>query len=456
MRVAVIGAGIIGVTTAYELAVDGHEVTVFERRGSVAAETSFANAGVVAPGYVTPWAAPGMPGKVLRHLFGRARAGAAARGRSTPATARLAVALVARLPAAASTRPTARACIGWRCFSRERLHAADRATAARLRAQRGLPGAAAQRRATWPLAQPGLQAARRARRRAATSLDAAGCRAIEPGLNADTPLHAGIYLPDDEVGNCRQFAHLLRKRGAARSARCSAFNADVAAHRAGTAPQLAHRAGRRTMRATSAARRADAERWPTTQPQPARRASRASTRSSSARRSASRPLLRAARPAAAAARRCTATRSPRRCATTTSTCDVGPRAALMDERYKVAISRLGKRVRVAGSAEIGGSLAAPATTRALATLVQGARRLVPRRGAAAARRSAGRARGRCCPTARRCSAPAAPTACGSTSATARSGWALACGSARAGRRRDGRPQDADRHRRPGRSSGLQR
>src|SRR5256885_16751862 len=69
MRIAVIGAGIVGVTTAFELAGDGHEVTVYERRGSVAAETSFANAGVVAPGYVTPWAAPDMPSKVLRSLF---------------------------------------------------------------------------------------------------------------------------------------------------------------------------------------------------------------------------------------------------------------------------------------------------------------------------------------------------------------------------------------------------
>lgn len=70
MRVAVIGAGIVGVTSAYELAVDGHEVTVFERHAGVASETSFANAGVIAPGYVTPWAAPGMPLKVMRHLFG--------------------------------------------------------------------------------------------------------------------------------------------------------------------------------------------------------------------------------------------------------------------------------------------------------------------------------------------------------------------------------------------------
>src|SRR5215207_10683808 len=69
MHVAVIGAGVIGVTTAYELAVDGHEVTVFERCATVAAECSFANAGLVAPGYVAPWAAPGMPGKVLSHLL---------------------------------------------------------------------------------------------------------------------------------------------------------------------------------------------------------------------------------------------------------------------------------------------------------------------------------------------------------------------------------------------------
>src|SRR6476646_2251159 len=71
MRVAVIGAGIVGVTTAYELGAEGHEVTVYERRSTVAAETSFANAGLVAPGYVTPWAAPGMPLKVLRQLASR-------------------------------------------------------------------------------------------------------------------------------------------------------------------------------------------------------------------------------------------------------------------------------------------------------------------------------------------------------------------------------------------------
>ena len=69
MKIAIVGAGIIGVTTAWELACDGHEVHVFDRRGAAAEESSFANAGVVAPGYVTPWAAPGMRMKVLRSLL---------------------------------------------------------------------------------------------------------------------------------------------------------------------------------------------------------------------------------------------------------------------------------------------------------------------------------------------------------------------------------------------------
>ena len=70
MRIAVIGAGIVGVTTTCKLARDSHQVTVFERRSSVAEEISFANDGRVAPGNVTPWAAP-RQSKVLRDLLSR-------------------------------------------------------------------------------------------------------------------------------------------------------------------------------------------------------------------------------------------------------------------------------------------------------------------------------------------------------------------------------------------------
>ncbi|MBV8623626.1 MAG: FAD-dependent oxidoreductase, partial [Herbaspirillum sp.] len=66
MRIIVLGAGIVGVTTAYFLRERGHEVVVVERRAEVATETSVGNAGHVCPSYATPWAAPGMPAKSLK------------------------------------------------------------------------------------------------------------------------------------------------------------------------------------------------------------------------------------------------------------------------------------------------------------------------------------------------------------------------------------------------------
>ena len=69
MKVIVLGAGIVGVTSAYQLAKAGHEVTVVDRQEGPALETSFANAGEVSFGYCSPWAAPGIPMKALKWLF---------------------------------------------------------------------------------------------------------------------------------------------------------------------------------------------------------------------------------------------------------------------------------------------------------------------------------------------------------------------------------------------------
>lgn len=69
MKVIVLGGGVIGVTTAYYLALAGHEVTVVDRQAAPALETSFANAGQVSPGYAAPWAAPGVPMKALRWML---------------------------------------------------------------------------------------------------------------------------------------------------------------------------------------------------------------------------------------------------------------------------------------------------------------------------------------------------------------------------------------------------
>src|SRR5690606_12021916 len=69
MKVIVLGAGVIGVTSAYYLAEAGHEVTVVDRQPGAALETSFANAGEISPGYASPSAAPGIPLKALRWLM---------------------------------------------------------------------------------------------------------------------------------------------------------------------------------------------------------------------------------------------------------------------------------------------------------------------------------------------------------------------------------------------------
>ena len=71
MKVLILGSGVIGVTSAYYLAKAGHEVTVIDRQPKPALETSFANAGEVSPGYSSPWAGPGVPVKAIKWLLMR-------------------------------------------------------------------------------------------------------------------------------------------------------------------------------------------------------------------------------------------------------------------------------------------------------------------------------------------------------------------------------------------------
>ena len=319
MRVAVIGAGIVGITTAYELAVDGHEVTVFERRSAAAEETSFANAGVVAPGYVTPWAAPGMPGKVISHLFSRhapVKLGWPLSGRDLAwmwkwyQSCKLETYLANR----AQMQRLA-------FYSRERLH--QLTDDLQLEYDRS-PGYMVLLRSEKDskLVQPGLQVLREA---GVTfrEIDADEVRRIEPALNPETALLGAVHLPDDGVANCRQFA-LLLKNEAQRIGVNFEFNRVVAQlDRAQAASVLI--AGEDVPRAfdqvVMCAGLASAELL--------------------------RPLgLKIPMAAVYGYSISAPIREPLN----------APCSALMDERYKVAISRLGQRVRVAGSAEIGGSL----------------------------------------------------------------------------------------------------
>ena len=321
MKIAIVGAGIIGVTTAYELAADGHEVTVFERHGAAALETSFANAGVVAPGYVTPWAAPGMTTKVARYLFSR------------HAPVRVCWPLAAhevrwmmrwRRACELETYLQNRARLQRLAFySRQRLHQVtedlqleyDRSSGymVLLRAERDRK-----------MVQPGLQVLRDAGVKF-SEVDADKARTLEPALNADTEFVGAVHLPDDEVGNCRQFALLLKNQAQALGARFE-FNCSVAPLDAAQPTML------RITRGDDAAplgARFDA----------------VVICSGMASATLLRPVgLRIPLAAVHGYSISAPIREPLN----------APRSGVMDERYKVAISRLGNRVRVSGSAEIGG------------------------------------------------------------------------------------------------------
>jgi D-amino-acid dehydrogenase len=350
VKVAVIGAGIIGVTTAYELVRDGHEVTVYERCGSVAAESSFANAGVVAPGYVTPWAAPGMPKKIISHLLSRH---APVRLHATLRPSTLAWLWrwwrACRMPVYQANRLRMQRLA---YFSREQLHKITRELKLDYERSDGYL-VLLRRPQDLDSMQAGLQSLT-AMGSSYTTLDAEGCRGVEPDLNPETPLHAGIYLPNDEVGNCRQFAYQLRAQ-AQRLGVNFQFHTNVQKIIAGRVPQVVHQYAPiqdstppDSMFAAAAGDTHD------TQPM------------------APHPIVEEFEAVVVCAGLASATllrphglkiplqavygysiTAPLR--QYESHPDHGPRSALMDERYKVAITRMGARIRVAGSAEIGGT-----------------------------------------------------------------------------------------------------
>ncbi len=71
MQVLILGSGVIGITSAWYLAKAGHEVTVIDRQPGPGLETSFGNAGMISPGYSAPWAAPGVPVKALKWMMAK-------------------------------------------------------------------------------------------------------------------------------------------------------------------------------------------------------------------------------------------------------------------------------------------------------------------------------------------------------------------------------------------------
>ena len=207
MKVIVLGAGVLGVTSAWYLAKAGHEVTVIDRQQGPALETSFANAGEISPGYSSPWAAPGIPLKALKWMFQRH-----APLVIQPKLDWQRISWMARM--LANCTSSAYAINKSRMV---RLAEYSRDCLGELRAETGIE--------YDQRMQGTLQVFRKPEQMDAAAkdievlradgvpfevLDRAGCVAAEPGLAASAErIVGGLRLPGDETGDCFKFTNRL-------------------------------------------------------------------------------------------------------------------------------------------------------------------------------------------------------------------------------------------------------
>ena len=215
MKVLVLGAGVIGTTTAYYLHKAGHEVVVVDRQARAGLETSFANAGGICPGFAGPWAAPGIPGKALRWLFER-HAPLSIRPQFDALQWRWLAAFIGNCTAERFARNKANI---------QRIAHYSKACLVALREETGIAydngaGGVLQIFRTEAEVENAQRAAKvlRSFNVAHRLVDLKAAIEIEPALGDCTvPIAGGLHLPGDETGDCHLFttrlAALLQEKG---------------------------------------------------------------------------------------------------------------------------------------------------------------------------------------------------------------------------------------------------
>ncbi|MBP7567886.1 MAG: D-amino acid dehydrogenase, partial [Burkholderiaceae bacterium] len=207
MKVIVLGAGVIGTTTAYYLARSGAQVTVIDRQSGVAHETSFANAGQVSPGYSTPWAAPGIPLKAVRWLLQR-HAPLAVRADGSLFQLRWLAKLLHQCTASRYAINKERL-MRLSHYSLQCLQSLRQATGISYDEGTGGTLQLFRTRKQLDTAERDLAVLRECGIRHEL-LDRAGVLLAEPGLGqASVDLAGGLRLPGDETGDCRLFTERL-------------------------------------------------------------------------------------------------------------------------------------------------------------------------------------------------------------------------------------------------------
>ncbi|HVO01086.1 MAG TPA: D-amino acid dehydrogenase [Candidatus Cybelea sp.] len=209
MKTVVLGAGVVGTSTAYFLAKAGHEVEVIERREAAAMETSSGNGGVIHASEVEPWSQPGMPSKILKWL-GKEDAPLLVRYGAIPHMWRWGLKFIANCTPERFRR---------NALTNLKIALHSLKVLQQIRAETGIeydvrtsglmkvftdPAALAScLKSAEFLATGGL---------VFEALDAAACVRREPALAANTALVGGVYFPREEVGDCHKFTTGLAKR----------------------------------------------------------------------------------------------------------------------------------------------------------------------------------------------------------------------------------------------------
>jgi D-amino-acid dehydrogenase len=209
MKVIVLGSGVVGVATAYYLARAGARVTVIDRQPAPALETSFANAGQVSPGYSTPWAAPGIPLKALKWMF-QEHAPLAIRADGSLWQLRWMAKMLRNCTAARYAE------------NKERMMRVAQYSRACLQQLRADTGIRYEQRTGGTLQLFRTQAQVDAAQRDIAVLEECGVpyrlldrdalAAVEPALaRAKDRLSGGLQLPTDETGDCHLFTQALAR-----------------------------------------------------------------------------------------------------------------------------------------------------------------------------------------------------------------------------------------------------
>ncbi len=317
MRVAVIGGGVIGVCTAYYLAEAGHEVAVIERYGNVAQEASFGNLDLMGPSGLRLWAAPGAPGRVLSMLF-RPESSFAFSARFEPA-------MWGWLK-----RSISESSLGRYKQNQQRLYRLSSYSQELMQHLVQTQDLDFQQRSGMmimfrtakelEMALPYMELLGEFGCRNEL-LDVDAARQLEPALSGETSFHSALHVPDDWAGNCPLFVRQLKALAQDKGVEFH-FNCEVQAIR----PEL----GGVSLQIDN--RQIDTD------------AVVVAAGSDSTKLLKGIGISLPAYPVKVYS-----------ASTAIQEFELAPQTSLFDDTYRVALTRLGKRIRIAGCAELGSS-----------------------------------------------------------------------------------------------------